>query len=174
MAKTHIGEAEWDKSGTLWARGSHNLRPSPSEHVPVSPPPQLSELLTFAPTHHLLVPTPGAVAPRGATATSLPARAASRPLPLAPQPGYTYPAKLFPPCSPLFLFSLAFLPLQSFVYSALCSVWQHRARKNPHNRTRTHVCTHTCSHRHTAGPQLHAKTGVWKSMKEKEEKGKGV
>ena len=44
----------------------------------------------------------------------------------------------FPPMFSLFLFSLAFLPLQSFVYSALCSVWQHRARKNPHNHTHTH------------------------------------
>lgn len=46
---------------------------------------------------------------------------------------------------PLFLFSLAFLPLQSFVYSALCSVWQRRARKNPHNR----MCAHTHTYAHT-------------------------
>lgn len=41
----------------------------------------------------------------------------------------------------------------------------------PEKPTQTHVCAHIHSQRHTAGPQLHTKTGVWKSMKEKEERG---
>lgn len=40
-------------------------------------------------------------------------------------------------------------------------------QKNPHK----HTYAHTYTVKDTAGPQLHTKTGVWKSMKEKEERG---
>lgn len=79
---------------------------------------------------------------------------------------------------PLFSLSL-FLPLFFFAARVLCVqcamlTVAALCQKNPHKHIHIHVSTHIHSHRHTAGPQLHTKTGVWKSMKEKEEKGKGV
>lgn len=170
----------------MWERGSRNLRPSPSERVPRTiavscPPPQL---LTFAPTPHPLVLTPEAGAPQGAAATACgasagqccltaprpPARAhlsVSRTSTLVPVANFFPPLSLFPrfSASPVLCVQCAM-----FGVAALCQ----KKPTQPHVRTLTHICAHTCSHRHTAGPQLHAKTGVWKSMKEKEEKGKGV
>lgn len=59
--------------------------------------------------------------------------------------------------------------------SSLCTVsCAHSGSAVPEKtHTNTHVCVHMYmhSHRHTAGLQLHTKAGVWKSMKEKEEKG---
>lgn len=172
--RTRVGQI-WDSVGTWFPQSvSQPFRACPCLSTP---PPQLSELLTFAPTHHLLVPTPGAVAPRGAAMSlrSLCRSALSRCLcPSSPSPGTPILPNFSLPALPSFFFPRFSAAPVLCVQCAMFGVAAPCQKKPTQPHTHTHVCTHTCSQRHTAGPQLHAKTGVWKSMKEKEEKGKGV
>lgn len=139
-----IGEPEWAKSGTLWARASHNLRPSPSECVPVSPPPTPSSVSSSP-----LLPPP----PSGSDAWSrsptrshsnvpaepLPVRAVSLPLvPSSPSVGTPILPNFSLPVLPSFFFPSLFCRS-----SPLCTVRYVRCGSTVPEKT------HTTAHAHT-------------------------
>ena len=78
----------------------------------------------------------------------------------------------FSPYSLPFSFSLSFSLLESFVYSALCSVWQHCARKT-HTNTQTHIYAHTYTVTDTQlGPSCIQRLGFGNQWRRKKKRGK--
>lgn len=131
----------------------------------LSAPPQLSELLTFAPTHHLLVPTPGAVAPRGATAMSLRSlcrSGLSRGLcPSPPSPGTPILPNFSLPVLPSFFFPSLFCrssPLCTVRYVRCGSTVPEKTHTTAHAHTRMH--THMQSQTHSWAPAARKDRGL--------------
>lgn len=135
----------WDSVGTWFPKSvSQPFRACPRLSTPH---PQLSELLTFAPTHHLLVPTPGAVAPRGAAAMSLRSLCRSglpRCLcPPSPSPGTPILPNFSLPVLPSFFFPSLFCRS-----SPLCTVCYVRCGSTVPEKTHTTAHAHTYAHTH--------------------------
>lgn len=135
--RTRVGQI-WDSVGTCFPQSaSQPFRVCPCLSTPH---PQLSEFLTFAPPPHHLVPTPGAVAPRGATAMSLRSlcRSGLSRCPSSPSVGTPILPNFSLPVLPSFFFPSLFCRS-----SPLCTVRYVRCGSTVPEKT------HTTAHAHT-------------------------
>lgn len=156
--RTRVGQI-WDSVGTWFPQSaSQPFRVCPCLSTPH---PQLSEFLTFAPPPHHLVPTPGAVAPRGATAMSLRSlcRSGLSRCPSSPRP----PAWVHLSCQtfPSLFSPLSFFPRFSAapVLCVQCAMFGVAApcQKKP---TQPHTHTHMQSQTHSWAPAARKDRGL--------------